>query len=436
MRDLILFAFIAAFIPLSVAVPYVGALLWAWISFMNPHRESWGLAANFPFVMAAAVATLIGWWFSQEKKAVFGERTVLIMFVFLAWTGVTTLTAFDPTWSSSVLIETTKTFVLAVVVIGLINNKSRIQALLWVIAISIGYYSVKGASSFILTGGRAHVVGPEQSMIADNNNLGLAQVMILPIMNYLRVSSRGRLATLLATGLMAATAIAIVGTYSRGALFGLAIVASLLWFRSRQKISIALGILALFIALQSTIPPQWLERMQTIRQYSTDQSFEGRMQAWRVALRVADDRPLVGGGYSATLLGRVFEKYRDPGSDQPGTAAHSIYFEVLGDHGYVGLALYLLMITVCWLNLVEIGKLARRRLDLRWAEDQARMLQVSIVGFLAGGALLSMAYYDAFIVLLAISASMRTLMKSVVIEEDGPSVSDWRKVGQSGAWKT
>jgi O-antigen ligase len=95
-------------------------------------------------------------------------------------------------------------------------------------------------------------------------------------------------------------------------------------------------------------------------------------------------------------------------------ASHSIYFMVLGEHGFVGLGLYLLMIFAAWRNLVRIPKLCRDRPDLLWASDLARSLQVSVIGFLVGGAALPMAYYDGFLVLLAAGAVLRALVEQQV----------------------
>jgi probable O-glycosylation ligase (exosortase A-associated) len=146
--------------------------------------------------------------------------------------------------------------------------------------------------------------------------------------------------------------------------------------------------------------------MATIQSYNGDQSFEGREAAWRTSINIAKARPLVGGGFRAVELDQVAQKYHSPGSLETGRAAHSIYFEVLGDTGFVGFALYLLILLSAWLNTTLVLGATRDRPDLQWAHLLARMLQVSMVGLLVGGAALSMAYYDGFLLMLALTASL------------------------------
>jgi len=162
--------------------------------------------------------------------------------------------------------------------------------------------------------------------------------------------------------------------------------------------------------LPIVLPSSWFERMSTIQSYSQDASFEGRVAAWTTSLNIATARPLTGGGFSAIELDPVARQFQSPGSLTVGRAAHSIYFQVLGDTGFVGLALYLLMIAAAGLNTVLVLAATRGRPDLGWANLLARMLQVSIVAMLVGGAALSMAYYDGFLVLLALSASLHQVV--------------------------
>src|SRR5258706_10100751 len=75
-------------------------------------------------------------------------------------------------------------------------------------------------------------------------------------------------------------------------------------------------------------------------------------------------------------------------------AAHSIYFQILGEHGFVGLALFLLLWILLWRDASWIIRRTQGQDELRWASDLARMIQVSLIGYLVGGAFLSLAYYD------------------------------------------
>ncbi len=119
----------------------------------------------------------------------------------------------------------------------------------------------------------------------------------------------------------------------------------------------------------------------------------GRINAWGWRYNVALDRPLGGGFEMGTTS--VFARYTpDPTIPVIARAAHSIYFQMLGEHGFLGLALFLLLWILVWRDASWIIRQSRNQKELRWASDLARMIQVSLVGYFVGGAFLSLAYYD------------------------------------------
>src|SRR3546814_1548829 len=68
MRDVFILLLVFSVIPLIFLRPHVGILAWCWISYMNPHRLTWGVAFDFPVGMVIALATLAAWVLSQEPK--------------------------------------------------------------------------------------------------------------------------------------------------------------------------------------------------------------------------------------------------------------------------------------------------------------------------------------------------------------------------------
>jgi probable O-glycosylation ligase (exosortase A-associated) len=419
-----------ALAPIAISTPYVGVLTWSWLSFMSPHREAYGAAYASPIVLVAALATLFAWFVAQRPRLILFEPTPLLMIVFTLWTGVSTLTALDVTLSYPEFFETLKTFTLALTVLALINTKTRIQALIWVIAISLGYYAVKGTGFNLFSGG-SQIFGPESTAIQDNNYLGAALVMTLPLLNYLRLSSRRVVVGVGVSIVMFAVVLAVIGTYSRGGLVGLVVVGIAMWLRSRHKLILTAGVAAVLIALPTIAPANWYKRMSSIESYATDESFAGRLEAWSVSMKLALDRPLTGGGFKAIELDSVAARYSTGLSLRAGRAAHSIYFQVLGEHGFVGFVLYLLLLVAAFWNLSSVVRAARGRADLRWMSDLAGMLQVSLIGILSAGALLSMAYYDVLIVLLALSARLRLLVQEPDTPEPESAGPGWRRGPQS-----
>ncbi|MEQ1868148.1 MAG: hypothetical protein ABL996_26315, partial [Micropepsaceae bacterium] len=132
----------------------------------------------------------------------------------------------------------------------------------------------------------------------------------------------------------------------------------------------------------------------------------------------------------------TFRKYRPGRKAEHVRAPHSIYFQVLGDHGFVGLFLYLSILGAAAFNLFKVQAQTRDRSDLAWANNLSRMLLISMAGFFMAGAFLSMAYYDVYFCMVALSATLRQAVSRALdgaatpieIEDDGPAglVPAWR----------
>ena len=142
---------------------------------------------------AAALAEIAGcfafWaWLRQGKSILWLAPGVVSLMLFAAWTCVTTAVALDPPSAYVLWDRTIKSIVLALAVVTLANSKGRIQAVTWMVVVSLGYYAVKGGGFTLLTAGQNRVFGPPDSQINDNNTLGLALLMVLPLVNYLRAS--------------------------------------------------------------------------------------------------------------------------------------------------------------------------------------------------------------------------------------------------------
>ena len=143
---------------------------------------------------------------------------------------------------------------------------------------------------------------------------------------------------------MGLCALASLGSYSRGALLAIAAMGAFLWLKSKEKLAIGLALVLVVPVLLLAMPSQWHERMDTIKEYKADASAMGRVNAWHMATNLALDRPL-GGGFQIYDAG-VFARYAPVPEDIH--AAHSIYFQVLGEHGFIGLFLYLALGVLTW----------------------------------------------------------------------------------------
>src|SRR3546814_11553251 len=103
------------------------------------------------------------------------------------------------------------------VTMALMYKRERLQALIWIIVVSLGYFGAKGGLFTIVGGGTSHVWGPPGSFIADNNALAMALVMVLPLVRYLQIQTESKLIRLGLYGLMILIGFSIIGSQSRGA---------------------------------------------------------------------------------------------------------------------------------------------------------------------------------------------------------------------------
>lgn len=436
-RSIALIIAIFSALPLALVFPFVGLLLWAWTSFSSINREAFGIAYNFPFNYYIAATTIGAWLISMEPKSLPNQVMPVLLIALAAWISLTTYYALD--YDSAYLLwdNHIKTMVLVVVTMALVTSKVRIQAFVWIIVAAIGYYAAKGAGFMLLTGSiGSRVFGPVHSMIADNNNLALAMVMTIPMLHYLRLSSRNQVVKGICVALIVLSIIAVVGTYSRGGFIGLIAIGAAFLIISRGKFGAVAAAAVVIIGVWNFAPQAWFDRVGTIGSYKEDASSVGRLNAWTTSWNLAESRPILGGGFSAIEQPRVYKHYSPPNDDTPGRAAHSIYFQVLGDHGFVGLALYLAILVAGTYNLFLVQRTAAKRQDLEWASLLSRMFLVSLFGFVAAGTFLSMAYYDVLLCMMGLTAAMREVVRKASETEglgsqaepgpSGPLVPAWR----------
>ncbi|MDX6750047.1 putative O-glycosylation ligase, exosortase A system-associated [Geminicoccaceae bacterium 1502E] len=414
MRDLALLLVIGAILPAILARPHVGVLAFAWISLMNPHRLTYGFAYGLPLAFLVFAVTLIAWLPSGERKTPGMTGLAWLLLAFTLWFSLTTSRAWAPEPALDKFSDAIKVMAAFFLTITLVDRRERLMALVWVMTFSLGFYGVKGGLFTLLSGGATLVWGPPDTFITDNNSLALALVMVAPLLLYAAECAEGRgwlrLALLAALGL---TLVAVVGTWSRGGLVALLAMGGVLWLRSRSKLLTGALALAVLLVALAAMPPEWFERMGTIETYEEDASANLRFFAWSWATDVALQSPLLGGGFSVFVLNGI-----QHGSGSSYLNAHSIYFEVLGEHGFVGLGLFLAIGAGALLATLRLMRATRARPDLLWAHRLAAAIQVSLVGYAVGGAFLNMAFYDFYYYLLAVLVVMTRLVHEAPAVEE------------------
>ncbi len=424
MRDLFITMIVLGTIPLTLVRPFVGLVMWTWLSLMTPHRLTWGFAYDYPFVQLVALVTMGAWLFYRHKRSLPPNAPMVLFISFTLWGAITTVFAYDLQLSFDRFVYVMKMFALAYFIILTVRSREEIHILAWVVAISIGFFSIKGGVFSIITGGNHRVFGPLGSFIADNNQMALATLMVMPLMRYLQLNSADRLLRIGLGFALVFSIISVLGSYSRGAFLGLGAMLFVLVMKSRRKLMFGVIVLVGLGGSLMFLPEQWWDRMATIETYEEDASAQGRFSAWGFAIDVAVSRPLTGGGFDIFSSAAASEQYR-PGERR--LQAHSIIFQVLGEHGFIGLFLFLMLGVTVWTTGSRIERQARDRPDLHWAGDLAAMIKVGLVGYFAAGLFLNLAFFDLLYVMLAMMIVTADYVTREIAAAAGPARAPWRQ---------
>lgn len=408
MRDiLVLFiTFAGAFMALKR--PWIGVMLWTWLSILNPHRLSWGIAYDAPLAAVSAGATLLGFMFTREKESPFKSAAPVVLVLFMVWITLSWLNGLGVerdyyTWSKAMKVD-----FMILITLALLHSKQHIFALVWVSAGSLALLGVKGGIFTALSGGNHIVWGPPDTFIEDNNEFGLALVITIPLLRFLQMQLVSKMGKMALTFVMVTCAAAAIGTQSRGALLAISAMTLLLWWRGKSRFLGGAIIVCTAIAVLGFMPEAWFDRMWTIKTYQEDNSAMGRISAWWNAWNLAFDYPLgVGFDTARAELFAVYSPYPERIH-----AAHSIYFQILGNHGFIGLGIFLMIWILTWKGAGRLRVEGGRQPETKWVSEMGAMCQVSLVGYLVGGAFLSLAYFDLpYIIMVLVVLSTHWLRK-------------------------
>lgn len=259
----------------------------------------------------------------------------------------------------------------------------------------------------LILGTRASVLAGAQSYLSDPNDLAFTMLIPLSFACSLFFSKESPLNTrLLGLGSLIIITSAIIATQSRGGLLGL--VGVFLYFLSRRiksKLPIALVGAALFIFFYFI---GGASQRDTWDGNELDESSSGRIHAWKAAVNMAIHHPILGVGLGGFIPN--FDKYAI-GKGNTQITAHSSWFLVLGESGFIGLFLFVtcvyLAIKTTYLCIQNL-----EALDVKEYPQKTFYLIFSygllscFIGFCISGSFLSQGFTWPIYILLALSISL------------------------------
>lgn len=423
MRDLLVLGSMFLFIPLAFSSAFVGYLLWGWAGLISVNSYVYGFMANVPFVQIFALATLATLLLrrGEQQARIEFNRTNVWMLLFVLHGLLVASFAYPGlgrNWELYSNLAKTVFFCLLMSVFA--TSRYRVHAIVVMVTLATSFHGVLDGLKFIASAGAHNARGIAK--FGDNNHFAMVLLMVLPLLYYLYQVSARKLTRLGFAFGLPLIAFAVVATASRGALIGLCVIVFWILMKSRNRmIAIVLVAVSVMVLVQLA-PPSWTARMETIKSAKEDDSLLGRFGAWKVSSAIALGNPLTGGGFRAVQSTEVWDTFKDrpsllpfveiPPNTPSGLAAHSIWFEVLGDMGFVGLFLFIALIVNAFMTRREIVKLAKNHGDpLRWAVDLADMLGAALLAFVVTGSLLSAAYFELPYIVMALMAVLLSVVR-------------------------
>jgi probable O-glycosylation ligase (exosortase A-associated) len=357
---------------------------------------------------------------------------MLLMVALLIWMNITWQFALAPWAGAGKWDRTVKVIGFAILTAQMLSSRVRLEAFVWAFVLAATYFAVPSAIKLIVSGGSGGiedgevVVGGYGSFFGDRVTLSIVLAMTLPFALYL-----ARWATLVPPrllryakpamlGVAASCLLGSIGTFARTALLSMGATLFMLGIRSRRKLIGPLAVVATGLVLYLIAPESWFGRMDTLTNYQQDASAMGRMDAWKWSWTMGLQHPILGGGFGVFVL--------DAGSIRGKAGwleAHNIFFEILAEHGFVGLGLFCGLMIAIYRSCAVVQKRVRGRVEYAWTADLARATQIALVAFAVGGSFVSIASNPFLYMLAGIAIGTRSLVE----RELGPSARSWLRMG-------
>lgn len=334
--------------------------------------------------------------------------------------------------------DVVKAIAVGVIVVMMLQRREQLRQVVWALlaagilmgTISTYQYLTSTYDNVYWGFGQANIqniIGKEDDYriagaVGDPNFYAQILVALIPLALDRLWNERSLWAKLLAGWSLVVCLLAIVFTFSRGGLVSLLVVLVLQFARRPPKFSSILLMLVLVVPLFQFVPASYTERLSTLLDLIpglsnndqgnvTEVSYRGRTSEVLIGLYMFGDNPLVGVGIENYPTNYQFYSRQlglDPRLED--RHPHSLYVQILAEHGLMGGVLFLFIMWVILYGLFA----AERELEEIGLHDEAGMaaaLLVGLAGYLTAGIFLHNAYPRFFWLLLGIALTFPNIAK-------------------------
>jgi len=411
--NLFLTAFVTAFLAAGVRKPFLFVLAYAYIEIVAPQKVSWGFLQSIPISLIAFMGAVTAWAVAEDKSGIRFSPRQMLLFLLLVYCGLSTRGADFPDEALEKWAWVWKALVFAMFLPLTLRTRLRIEAFTLIMVLSVGVIVIGGGIKTLAGGG-----GYGELKLLVNDNTGLYEgsiistcaVCVMPLALWLArhgtIFKPGLLVWLFALGICFSCLLMPVGTQARTGLICVAVL-GVMMLRSVKRRLLYIGAIGALVTIAIPFLPQsYTERMSTIRNHQSDQSASTRVAVWKWTIEYAKTHPFGGGfeAYRQNVLSYDKIEAENAGDnntaietqriEERGRAYHSSYFEMLGEQGYPGLAMWLLLHIMGVVHMEVIRRSYARNTspELRWVTPLADALQQAQIVYLFGGAFVGIAF--------------------------------------------
>jgi probable O-glycosylation ligase (exosortase A-associated) len=419
--DLIIAIILMAFTILGLSRPHIALCGVVWVDTLKPQNTSFSFLAGQPLSMVATLVFFIAIVVNFKKVRM--PKSFMYHFLMLGFMAWITIATVHAQFQSVAWIKydfVIKTLFLTYFVPFVITKRHHLEVFLWVVAMSFGMFIFMAGVKTLLGGGGYGIalVGSNGFMYSEGSTLASLAVCLIPIYMHLRAESKlaenSILIKLLLLGYAFCSILTLIGTQARTGMVAIVAYVMLLVVQTKNKFKTLFVLALLPFFILPFVTDAWVERMSTVEDATTTEtSAIGRLVVWRWTLDYVAERPLLGGGFYAYLANAgkldLYQQGKEVEIIQKGAKAfHNIFFEVLGETGYVGLLFFCLIIFLTLKKNYFLNK--KRHLYVnekdKWIPTMALAINTSLALYCVGGLFIGVAFYPWIYYLFGLSTSL------------------------------
>lgn len=428
MKDLFFLVFIAYVMLLGLRRPFIWVLLYIYIDILSPQRIGYSIITTLPLSLIAFAAAFGGWLAIDRKE---GARFTLrqgLMLGLLAYCWWTTGNADFPEDAQTKWDWVWKALLFAIFLPLTLTTRARIEGLALSLVLSVAMIVIATGLKVVTGGGgygELNFFVDDNSGIYESSTLATVAIGMIPLLWWFvkhgTIFPRHWTVTVFAAALTFAALLVPIGTEARTGLLCIAALAVLLLRYSKRRILFIAGAGVLGLTALPFLPQSYYDRMATIAEPGRDESASTRVAVWNWTLDYVQTKPF-GGGFDAYRSNRF--TYTMPVKKTEGNtttieytevedkarAYHSSVFEMLGEQGWPGLGMWLLLHIV---GLWQMERIQRRwkkaeEETTRWIAPLAAALQMGAVIYLVGALFQGIAYQPVMLMLVGLQIGLNT----------------------------